>query len=97
MHDEAIADLLGGDDNDPAALRILAGWHAEDGQVPAQLAVWRRLAARAEATQDAALLREARLRVRALVMLVGPADPAARPVEPEPFRRFLAILAKRGG
>lgn len=95
---EAIDDLLAGAEEDPAALRILAGWYGEEGQTPAQLAVWRRIIARAEATQDTALLHEARTTARALVILVGPADPAAQPAtDDKTFRRFVATLARKGG
>lgn len=94
---EAIDDLLTGAENDPAALRVLATWYGEEGQTPAQLAVWRRIVARAETTQDAALLHEARTTVRALVILVGPADPAAAPAtDDKKFRRFVASLARKG-
>ena len=94
---EAIDDLLTGAEDDPAALRVLAGWYGEEGQTPAQLAVWRRIVGRAEATQDAALLHEARTTVRALVILVGPADPAAAPAtDDKTFRRFAAALARKG-
>ena len=95
---EALDDLLTGAEEDPAALRILASWYAEEGQTPAQLAVWRRILARAEAAQDATLLHEARATVRALVILVGPADPAAAPAtDDKNFRRFVATLARKGG
>lgn len=74
---EAVEDLLtaAGPSEDPKVLRVLAAWHGEDGHVPAQLAVWRRIAARAESGDDAVLAHEARTMVRALVILVGPADP----------------------
>ena len=94
---EAMDDLLTGAEDEPAALRILASWYAEEGQTPAQLAVWRRILARAEATQDPTLLHEARNTVRALVILVGPADPAASPAtNDKTFRRFVATLARKG-
>jgi tetratricopeptide (TPR) repeat protein len=94
---EAIEDLLTGAEDDPAALRVLATWYGEEGQTPAQLAVWRRIVARAEALQDAALLHEARTTVRALVILVGPADPAAAPAtDDKTFRRFVSALARKG-
>src|SRR5688500_14902419 len=38
---DAIEDLLHAGDGDVAALRVLASWYGEDGQTPAQLAVWR--------------------------------------------------------
>lgn len=97
FRDEAIADLLAGAEEDPAALRVLATWYGEDGHVPAQLAAWRRIAARAEQIHDVALLREARTMVRALVILVGPADPAASPPdEAHGIRRLAATLSRRG-
>lgn len=93
---DAVDDLLAGAEDDPSALRILAQWHGDDGQTPAQLAVWRRIAAAAEATQNAALLREARTMVKALVILVGPADPAAAPLAPTGVRKTISVLARRG-
>lgn len=98
-HAEAVDDLLRGAEDDPAALRVLAGWYADEGQTPAQLAVWRRIVARAEANHDAALLHEARTTVRALLIIVGPADPAARPAMEDKgsMRRFISTLARRGG
>jgi hypothetical protein len=60
--------------------------------------VWRSIVVRAEATQDAALLHEARTMVRALLILVGTADPAAHPAADETVvRRLLAPLARKGG
>ena len=53
----------------------------------------------AEATQHTALLHEARTMVRALVILVGTADPAAAPPDDgdRGLRRIVSRLAKRGG
>ncbi|HEY8076868.1 MAG TPA: tetratricopeptide repeat protein [Labilithrix sp.] len=93
---EAIDDLLGGAEDDVSALRVLAGWHAEDGQTPAQLAVWRLILARADETHDAMLRAEAKRMVRALVILVGPADPAASPPDDHGVRRVLAKAARGG-
>lgn len=95
---EAAQDLLADTDEDPARLRILAGWYAEDGQTPAQLSIWRKIAAHAEMTHDAALLHEARTMVRALVILVGTADPAASPPNDRDrgLRHTIAVLARRG-
>lgn len=99
-HAEAVQDLLAGMEDDVPTLRILASWHGEDGQTPAQLAVWRKIQARAEATGDTSLLLEARTMVRALVILVGPADPAASPPDGRArdggVRRSLSVLARRG-
>lgn len=95
---EAIDDLMTGAEDDPAALRTLASWHAEDGQTPAQLAAWRRIVARAEVTQDAALLHEARVMVRALLLFVGPADPARQPAADDSVaRKLIATVAGKGG
>jgi tetratricopeptide (TPR) repeat protein len=95
---EAVDDLLGGGDVDAAAMRILAGWYGEEGQTPAQLSVWRRIAARAEQAGDAVLLHEARTTIRALLIIVGPADPAAAPATDDRWlRRVAATLARRGG
>jgi tetratricopeptide (TPR) repeat protein len=98
----AIEDLLAGAgaEDDVGALKVLASWYGEDGQTPAQLAVWRRIVARAGETQDAPLLHEARTMVRALVILVGTADPAASPPEDgkanASVRRTMSVLARRG-
>src|SRR5512135_1397664 len=35
--EEAIGDLLAGAEDDPAAMRVVATWYGEDGQIPAQL------------------------------------------------------------
>jgi len=90
---EAYADREG----DTGALRELAGWFGTDGRSPAQLATWRRLLAVARGAEDAALEREARRMVRALVILVDGSDPAACPVNPDATRRALAAIAARGG
>jgi tetratricopeptide (TPR) repeat protein len=90
---DAAEDLLlaAGPSEDPKLLRVLASWYGEDGQIPAQLAIWRRIAARAESSDDAVLAHEARTMVRALVILVGPADPATYPSDDRnPVRRAIA-------
>src|SRR5208282_1443867 len=79
---------------DTDALRELAGWYGADGRTPAQLATWRRLLATAG---DDAAQREARRMVRALVILVDAADPAAAPVRPDATRRAMAVMARKGG
>ncbi len=94
----AVDDLLAGAEDDPAVLRTIATWHGEDGHTPAQLRLWRRIKAGAEERHDEALVREARAMIRALVILVGPADPAAQPSPgASPFRQLVATLARRGG
>jgi tetratricopeptide (TPR) repeat protein len=79
---------------DADALRELAGWYGADGRAPAQLATWRRLLAMGG---DDQVQREARRMVRALVILVDAADPAATPVRPDGVRRAMAAIARRGG
>jgi tetratricopeptide (TPR) repeat protein len=85
--------------DDPAALRELAGWYAEEGRPLAQLAAWRRLLERAERDDgDAPLRREARLTVHALEVIVGTADPVrAPPDEPHAsaVRRAMARIEAR--
>jgi tetratricopeptide (TPR) repeat protein len=89
---ETYAMLEGG----PVALRELADWYGIEGRTPAQLATWRRLLAIAALGQDASAEHEARRMVRALVIMVGGADPATSPVGPDATRRALASIAKRG-
>jgi len=79
---------------DADALRELSAWYAADGRTPAQLSVWRRLLVMAA---DDAAQKEARRMVRALVILVDRADPAASPVLPDASRRAMAAVARRGG
>ncbi len=99
MHDEAERDLLAYalETSDRAALKELAVWYGEDGRAPAQLAIWRRLLSLAEKAGDVSLTREARTTVRALQILVGPADPVSAPSEGDDVRRAFARMAKRGG
>lgn len=94
--DEAISDLMTSAESELAALRTIAIWYGEDGLLPAQLATWRRILGRAEALQLGPLAREARTMVRALVIVVGPADPAAAPADDRALRTVLARLARRG-
>jgi tetratricopeptide (TPR) repeat protein len=94
---EADLDTYATLQGDAAALRELAKWYGIEGRAPAQLATWRRLLAIAPLVDDAALAREARRMVRALVILVDGADPAASPIDPDEARQALAAIAKRGG
>jgi hypothetical protein len=77
-------------------MRELAGWYREDGRLLAQLAAWRRIMVVAARAGDVALGREARTMIRALQILVEPADPVAFPVDPDAVRRALAAIARRG-
>ena len=83
--------------DEPAALRQLASWYAEEGRLPAQLAVWRRMRAIAAMRSDTALEREARTLVRALQIVIDRADPAIAPAHDGAVRRGIAAIAKRGG
>jgi tetratricopeptide (TPR) repeat protein len=78
------------------ALRELAQWFALDGRAPAQLATWRRLLGlvRGHGYPSES---EARRMVRALVILVGGADPVADPVDPDGTRMAIAAIGRRGG
>lgn len=98
-HSEAEADLdaYAVLERKAGALRQLADWYSVDGRTPAQLATWRRLLALALERLDPVLEREARLMVRALVVVVDGADPASSPLSPDATRRALAAIARRGG
>ncbi|MFT3772196.1 MAG: tetratricopeptide repeat protein [Minicystis sp.] len=76
--EEAIADLEAAAALTPEALpllRDLTAVYVTARALPAALAVSRRMAAVAEAQQDAAALTEAKVRVKALSLLVAEADP----------------------
>ena len=97
-HVEAEADLeqFAEETGDSSGFRALAGWFGADGRTPRQLATWRRLLRWADEREDRSLYAEARLMVRALVALVGDADPASCPIEPDSTRSALANMARRG-
>jgi tetratricopeptide (TPR) repeat protein len=85
-------------EEDLSEMRELAGWYGEEGRVPAQLGMWRRLYATAlRVGAEVAVVREARAVVRALQLLVGEADPVVSPGGVDPVRRGLAAMARRGG
>ena len=91
-------------EEDTGALRELAGWFGEDGRTAAALATWRRMLALGARAGDAGLVHEARAMVRALQILVGPADPvigesgATRGAAADGgARRAMAAIARRGG
>jgi tetratricopeptide (TPR) repeat protein len=98
-HAEAEASLREYADaaDDTAAYRLLAGWFGTDGRLPAQLATWRRILARADEHGDPAETADARVMVRALVAVVGAADPAASPAAVDPTRIELARIAREPG
>ncbi len=95
-HPEAEGDLAAYaiEAGDTDALRELSTWYAIDGRTPAQLSTWRLLLTLSP-DEDAA--REARRMVRALVVLVDGADPAASPADTDAVRRGLARVAQRAG
>jgi tetratricopeptide (TPR) repeat protein len=84
-------------EKDLGALRDLADWFGADGRFPAELATWRRILSMARDAGDPSLEREAARMVRALVVLVGGADPATSPVDPDATRRAMALIAARAG
>jgi tetratricopeptide (TPR) repeat protein len=88
---------LAAEPGDVEALREVATWYGADGFAPAQLAAWRRLLVLAGASNDEGGVRAARATVRALQLLIGPADPAAAPVAPSPTRATIARVARRAG
>jgi tetratricopeptide (TPR) repeat protein len=78
-------------------MKKLAGWYGDEGRVAAQLATWRRLyVSVSRLGADRALVREARTTVRALELLVGPADPVVSPAADDSVRRGIARIARRG-
>jgi tetratricopeptide (TPR) repeat protein len=98
-HEEAEGDmeayaLLEGD---PMGFRELAEWCGQDGRSPAQLAAWRRVLDLAVKARNPDLAREARRMVRALQVIVSPADPVVAPADADPVRRGMALIARRGG
>ena len=80
--------------NDPraalAGLVELASWYAAMNRPPAQLACWRRVAALAHGVDDA-LETRAKTTVRALSLVVGPADPVTHPPRKDLLRSVAAL------
>ena len=72
------------------ALRELARWYDIDQARPAQLAIWRRLRSNAVQSGAVSLEREAHAMERALVTIVGAADPVTSPARTDAFRRMIA-------
>ncbi len=99
-HAEAIADAQAAADLVPDAIEVLRELGAAfvaAGALPAALAVTRRIEALAEARGDSGALAEARIRARALGILVAELDPvlaggAGRGL----VRRALALRARHG-
>jgi tetratricopeptide (TPR) repeat protein len=81
---------------DVAAMRLLAGWYAEEGRPLAQLAAWRKVLTCSERGGDDRERKEARLTVHALELMVGTADPVRAPSEQaSSVRRGIARMEKR--
>jgi tetratricopeptide (TPR) repeat protein len=80
---------------DTDAYRRLGAWFGVDGRWSAQLATWRRLLALAVQADNQDLVHEAERTVRALVIVVDGADPAASPPDGDETRRALAAIARR--
>jgi tetratricopeptide (TPR) repeat protein len=76
-----------------AGLVELAAWYASAHRDPAQLAVWRRIAALALGT-DEALEARARTNITALVIVVGSADPVTHPPRVDLLRSVAARLRR---
>lgn len=89
-----LEDYLDKSPDDEASLRTLADWYGLHGRHAAQLATWRRLRARA---RDEGTQKEAATMVRALQIMVAPADPVLAPESSEPVRRSVARITRRGG
>jgi tetratricopeptide (TPR) repeat protein len=82
----------------PDPLRDLAQRYAEDRAWPAALATWRRMLVTAERRGDAALMHEAGVAIRALVILCGELDPVADGATSKNWiRRSEANVARRRG
>ena len=90
----AARDLEDASREDPRALAKLGLWYMTAGQMPAALAVWRTILARAKVTSDEALAREARVHIRALSAVVV-TDPVVHPVDARGIRKAIAAVAER--
>jgi tetratricopeptide (TPR) repeat protein len=76
-----------------AGLVELATWYATVHRDPAQLTIWRRIAALADGNDDA-LAKRARATIEALVLVVGPADPVTHPPRVDLLRSVAARLRR---
>lgn len=95
---EALSDLAASVAHQPTPerLHLLGSWYVEQRTWPAALAVWRALLAGAQASGDAAALREAQVTVAALSWLASDTDPVAAGISsPDWVRRSLARTARR--
>lgn len=92
--DLAARDLEDASREDPHALEKLGLWYMTAGQMPAALAVWRTILARAKATSDERLAREARIHIRALTTVVV-TDPVSHPTDGHGIRKTIASVADR--
>jgi len=92
--DLAAKDLEDAAREDPRALSKLGLWYMTAGQMPAALAVWRTILARAKATNDEPLAREARIHIKALSTVVV-TDPVSHPIDAKGVRKSIAWVADR--
>jgi tetratricopeptide (TPR) repeat protein len=102
--EEAIAELRYLGEAEPAdeaalkvaldSLRRLDEYFTAHDLVPARLGVWRRMAVLTEHGPDAAAATQARSMVRALSLVVGPADPVANPNAARGLRPLIARSAR---
>ncbi len=92
LHAEAEGDLaaFAETSDEASAYRELANWFGSDGRASAQLATWRRLLV--TASQSETEMNEAHRMVRALIVIVGSADPACSPIDPNPTRLALSRI-----
>jgi tetratricopeptide (TPR) repeat protein len=82
----------------PDPLRDLAQRYVEDRAWPAALATWRKMLVTAERHGDAALMHEAGVQIRALVILAAELDPVAQGATSKNWvRRSEATVARRRG
>ncbi len=96
--DDALRDLADAADRDPSAARLeaLADAYVEQQAWPAALAVWRRILDQREASPGSPGLADARVKVRALSVLAGDADPVASGDASQSWvRRALSRIAER--
>ncbi len=92
--DLAAKDLEDAAREDPRALAKLGLWYMTAGQMPAALAVWRTILARAKGSNDEPLAREARIHIKALSTVVV-TDPVSHPVDARGIRKAIAVFADR--
>jgi len=87
-----------GSNDELSIMREMIALAREQRDAPAELLGWRRILAIAHARGDAKLTSEASIQARALGIFVGEVDPVlSGRTLPEPMRKSLASVARRGG